>query len=290
MTIINRTYTGDSVALEDVILQDFPGKTIDAFDLVNNTVTLDISPTLSAQEITDIEALIDSNPVTSLPKIIGLSKGEAASKHFHNINYIIDIDTSIIPGLYPKRTFIYGACTNVKWYADSDLTDLVIDVVIQYTYDSLGIESTRTVTRTYYRTDDTAHYNVKTTTKNYENSPPLKIKAAMARRFNNANAVEQFLIDNAPALTVADSLITNMTIQQVKDSLAVFWNNYDHEENMYIKTGSLIFEQAAEDEVDVQFNWFNTIATSLSITGVADIRDYMIYQLSGGIRNKDGPI
>ena len=77
----------------------------------------------------------------ALPKITGLAESEAKNKNIHNINY----KNELVSSLYAKRTFSFGALTQVDWYSDQALTDKVLNVDVAYNYDGLGFATDRTV-------------------------------------------------------------------------------------------------------------------------------------------------
>jgi hypothetical protein len=219
-------------------------------------------------------------------KIVGLAREEAKKKHFHNINYEIDV----VESLYPKRTFKFGALVNVEWYSDPELTDLVLDVDMTYNYDVLGFAVDREVTRTWIKNDGTPHEDVKVTTKDYTINPQDQLDEAITRRTNNVRQINLWLIEVVPGLTAADENIDDVSLIEVRDSGVAFFEQYQLETTTYIETGSQLLEQQIIAETDQQWNWFDADASILQIVGVSDVRDWIIFQLSNGQRNKDGDI
>jgi hypothetical protein len=224
------------------------------------------------------------------PKILDLAKGNAASKHFHNILYDVEVTT-----LYPKRTFQFGAVTNVKWYSDSGLTDLIINVDIAYNYDALGFATDRTTTRTWYDKNGNPLPETKVTYKDYTINPQDQLEEAVRRRHNIVSQTNVFLIGAVPGLTLADTNVTDRTALDIRDAGISFFETYETEKSAFESTGSTNFENIVKDldislPENVQYDWFDADATSLGIPNVSDVRDYIIYQLSSGLRNKNGTI
>lgn len=96
----------------------------------------------------------------------------------HNYN------TGLTTTLFPKRDFFHGELQRVRWYADKEQTDLMIDVVITYQRDALGFPIERTTTRTWIREDGSAAMPNKITFKEYHNDAILQLTEGVKRRGN----------------------------------------------------------------------------------------------------------
>jgi len=266
------------------------GELLDLFDYhnrIDDQVTINFTQALSQQQKTDLDAIMASHPVANLGlKIYSIAKEEAKQKHFHNLFYTIEIE----PNLHPKRAFTFGVLNNIKWYSDGALTNLILEVDILYNYDGLGLVTDRIVTRKWYMENDNSHPDEKVTTKDYTINPQDQLDEAILRRTNNIRQTNLWLIGAVPGLTVADGTITDHTTIEIKDDGVAFFEKYELKKNKFVDVGSLELETAVKDEVDAQWDWFNTDATALGITAVSDVRDYIIYQLSSGVRNKNGDI
>lgn len=217
---------------------------------------------------------------TSPVKIYSLTRADAEFKHFHLIDYTIEVT----PALIPKRTFLFGALTNVKWYADAELTNLILEVDVSYNYNALGFATDRAVTRTWYREDGSADADTKITEKYYTINPQDQLDEIIVRRTNIVRQTNVYLIGIIPGLTAIDPNAADMTAQDIIFAGQTFFGAHDTEENVFIKTGSTVLEDAVRNETDSSCDWFNTDATPLGIPGVSDIRGFIIYQLSSGQR------
>jgi len=85
---------------------------------------------------------------------------------------------------FPKRTMIKGEVTRVDYFADEALTDLILRVDIAYTRDALYLAIERTVTRTWFREDNTPAPTQKFTKKIYTINIDDQMKEAHRRRQN----------------------------------------------------------------------------------------------------------
>ena len=71
-----------------------------------------------------------------------------------------------------------------EYYANDDLTDLVLKVDINYIRDSLGFAQERTTTRTWIKENEESHEDVKTTKKYYRQGTLSPIEEGVRRRGN----------------------------------------------------------------------------------------------------------
>lgn len=260
--------------------------------VVGDAMTIDFGQALTSQQESDLQAAIDAHPIINGQlRIYDYAKYDALHKHYHNINYVIDVQK-----LHPKRIFLFGAVVQVIWYAEPALITPVIQVDILYNYDTLGFATDRTVTRSWYRKNGQLHPHTKVTTKDYTINPQDQLDEAILRRKNNVRQTNLALIGVVPGLTQADPLVTDRTAEEVRDDGVSFYNNHTNDLTTYIETGSQNLENAVRDDITLSpwgtpvTGWFNANAQSLGITGVNDVRDFIIYNLSNGQRNKNGDI
>jgi hypothetical protein len=256
---------------------------------------VDITDTVQLGWLHDGDSFIDPGtpaaPVIEETKIQEIAKNEAGHKHPHNINY----KTELAQSLYPKREFTFGALTKVEWFSDVALTDKVIQVDIAYNYDPLGFATDRTTTRYWYNTDGSSFSEAKVTYKDYTINPQDQLDEAILRRTNILRQAEVTLIGLVPPLTIADPAVADATALQIKQDGIDFFELYELETSQYRSVGSQNLENVIKnldlnDPANAQYYWFATDATSLGITGVSDMRDWIIYQLSMGQRNAAGDI
>lgn len=160
------------------------------------------------------------------PKIYNLVDSSLADKHFHSINY----KTELTSNLHPKRTFSKGELIKVEWYSDTDLTDLVLIVDVNYTRGELTLSTERTTTRTWINTDNQENPNKKITLKKYSISPVLMYKEAAVRR---SNVIEELkynlitLLSSDGSKTVAESAETGRLIMNShKTAIDNYIQNY----------------------------------------------------------------
>lgn len=223
------------------------------------------------------------NQVWSAPKkikIYNLVREESSEKDYRDIDY----KTELTINLYPKRSFTFGQLDRVEWYSDETLTDLILTVDIVYNRDALGFAIDRTTTRTWYYDDNTPVPETKITKKIYTINPQDQLDEIIRMRDNNVKQINIFLIGMLPTLTSNDPNITDMTSQDAINSGRAFFAKYRSEKLGYIDEGSLDLENVVRYETDPQFTWMDTDATLLGIPNVNTVRQYIIFNLSKGVR------
>jgi hypothetical protein len=187
----------------------------------------------------------------------------------HNYN------SGLITTLYPKREFLHGELQRVCWFADKGFTDLVIEVNINYTRDSLGFPIERTTTRTWYKEDGSAASPTKVTHKEYFNDPILQLKEGVIRRGNlitNLTAtVMGLMIATIPALEGENELERQARIVLMgRNFLALYkkeFNNFIDDSNKEVIT-AVTYAQ------DFWLDNPNPLAPGTTI------RDYIVGELS----------
>ena len=122
----------------------------------------------------------DDEDVCCIPKIYKYVKNNVTLKHFHDIDYTIELSIK----LFAKRTFIKGELQSVIWYSDIDCTDAIINVAIVYVRDALGFAVSRTTTRSWVNMNDTLNSDTKITLKNYTINSLDQTEEGIRRRSN----------------------------------------------------------------------------------------------------------
>ena len=108
-------------------------------------------------------------------------------KHKYNLKKApmgLNYKNGLTTKLHSKRYFTQGELQKVEWYANPDLTDLVLIVDIQYKRDSLGFASERITTRTWINEDESEASPKKITKKVYSNDTLSQIEEGIKRRGN----------------------------------------------------------------------------------------------------------
>jgi len=116
----------------------------------------------------------------SQPKIYDIVRAELKFKHFHEIDYVVDV----IQDLFPKRTMVRGEVQKVDWYLDVACTNKVLSVEIVYVRDAMGFALSRTTTRTWINRDNTENPSKKVTTKVYTINNIEQVSEGIRRRGN----------------------------------------------------------------------------------------------------------
>ena len=116
-----------------------------------------------------LASFVDGDPEDKIPKIIDLAKGEAKSKHFHNIIYTSNKE--LTSSMIPVREKVQGEVRKVTWYRTLDVNqvpiDPIIEVNISYTRDGSGFALFRTTARTYFNRDGSPNPDIKYSQKFY---------------------------------------------------------------------------------------------------------------------------
>lgn len=203
----------------------------------------------------------------SKPKIYALAKGEAANKHFHNIDYKIELTQS----LYAKRTMIQGEVTQVDWYSDIALTDKVIRVNVSYNRDSIGFALNRTTTRTWINEDETDHPDVKVTQKDYTINLNEQLEEGQRRRGNLVNKLSLEVLGRMQVVLYGVHTPEEI-VQMGRDFLlqhSVAWAEF-----VKVSHQQILADIALPDSINDE--WLD----AWMIDNVITIRDYMIQEMT----------
>jgi len=209
-----------------------------------------LSGALTPQEDIDLDNFVasfaDSDPEQSVPLIYDYTKGEANSKHFHNIDYKRELIVSLIP----IRTIVKGELVKVDWYASMDAAtgtipeNLILSVSVSYNRDTTGFATYRVTNRTWYNRDGTANTDVKTTTKHYFVNHYEMIVEGLRRR--------KLLVNNLqiPVLTFMKEVLASQGYSDTAIMLKgrAFLDDYEDDFSKFIENSSTI-----TDPADVNF-------------------------------------
>lgn len=258
------------------------------FDL-SSELTVDEEATLD-QFILDF---IDSDPELKVPLIYDVAKSEAKSKHFHNINYNIELNQALIPEREKGTT--QGEVREVFWYKDMDNTDPanpfpinpVLRTNIQYFRDGTGFALYRVTNRTYYNRDGSENSEVKTTIKYYHINKQDMINEGEKRRGLLVKSIQ------IPTMNlIAEVLMpSGVTMENVVLKGRKFMDDYEDFFNKFVRNSSTITDPLDDDfgmktiivklrdESDPgHVEWLDKLPNSLG--GSTTIRQHLITEFS----------
>ena len=225
------------------------------------------------------------------PKIYGIAKEEAKQKHFHNIDYKVELEH----GLVPERTISQGEVVKVIWYRSLDQenkpTDPIIKVEIDYTRDTNGFAIFRKTTRTWYNEDGSENQEKKITTKYYFVNSTDMIDEGNKRRKLLVSSVQipvmKFMIEVLSPSGFSEQAV----ILKGRD----FLDAYDQLFNKFIENSSSITDPsnidfgkktivvALKDQsmngINSAFNSWLDLAPG-SLGGLKTIRQYLVEEFS----------
>ena len=175
-------------------------------DNIRFTVSDDWGSEYDTQLNSFMASYVDANPQDKIPKIIDLAKDP--NKHFHSINYILELKQSLIP----VRTVVQGEVTQVIWYRTLDAQmkpfDPIVKVNINYNRDDTGFATFRTTTRTWYNRDGSENIEVKNTQKFYFVNKADMIDEGIRRRSLLVKTIK------IPALEYLTSVLVPLNITE----------------------------------------------------------------------------
>lgn len=129
----------------------------------------------------------------------------------------------LVTNLFPLRTLVKGELQNVKWYADKEKTDLVIEEAMNYNRDVLGFALDRVTTRTWYREDGSAHHDTKVTVKEYDDLG--QIEEGVRRRGNLVKSMQK------PILGLLGQTMPNMGPAEIGIIATKFYEDFGFQFN-----------------------------------------------------------
>lgn len=242
----------------------------------DGTVSLFFTDDLTAQETTDLDAIVSGHTptVTSQPKIYDYT---VSSDDHRVLNYT----TGLLKKLFPARTFVQGELQKVEWYAEESQTDLILTVDIVYNRDTQGFAVDRTTTRTWKNKDGSDNDKNKVTKKVYDT--PGKINEGKRRRGNLidilTNNMMGFMIETM-AVDPTDPVEVASIIDQGKD----FMKHYQVEISAFVTEGHVSLKDALNTDANDGTNgtpdhtWLDNLPASLG--GSTSIRTYAVNELT----------
>lgn len=179
------------------------------------------------------------------PKIYNLLKPDVSLKHFHNIDYTIELNTV----LHRQDTFgLKGLLTKVEYFSDANKTDKVLEFNRTYTTHPVDGVTHKHTTRTYYNVDNTPNSDIKDR-GNYEYTTNQSRKATIRRRENITFNIEKELIDMIKVQSAPEDLIANM------QNAAAFASHLSPMKNSFISSGdsTLIVTEINKAQVQTDY-------------------------------------
>jgi hypothetical protein len=183
-------------------------------------------------------------------------------------NYICGLSTT----LFPKRTFVRGELQKVEWYADQACTDLVLEVDISYTRDSLGFALNRTTTRKWKNEDNTDNHKVKTTNKDYTINQLEQINEGIRRRDNIINGLQMPVLGMMIATKDQAASLTGKTDQEIILAGRDFLKSHKVSFQSFIDESH---QQIQTDITNDASDWLNNL-----IDATTTIRAYVLNEIN----------
>lgn len=252
-----------------------------------------LSEALTAPEEIELDAFVsafeDNDPELTVPKIYAIAMAEAKTKHFHNIDYKMEVVSGL--KLIHKRTVTKGEVTEVEWYktldAEQNPTDLVLRVNISYVRDASGFALYRTVVRTWINEDESENTETKISTKLYYVNPSDMIVEGDKRRKLLVQEIQIPVMNLIGEVLIPQGItLSNVIVKGRK-----FLDDYDGEFNKFKHHSSSITDPASpdfgmksvrvkiRDEADAtHVEWLDLYPNSLG--GSTSIRDYLMEQFN----------
>ena len=107
-----------------------------------------------------------------------------------------DYKRGLTISLYPKDYIEYGELYKTEYYANEDLTDLVLKVTVEYVRDQMGFAQERTTTRTWIKENEEEHPDTKVTKKYYRVGTLSPIEEGIRRRGNIVKGLQMPILWN----------------------------------------------------------------------------------------------
>ncbi len=265
-------------------------KIISVIKFGDDDLRFELLSAFDLQEELDLDGLIlnfiDADPELKIPMILDLAKSEARAKHFHNIDYKVEI----VGGLVPKRTVTKGEVTRVDWYRAIDTSQVPIDKVltvdITYFRDPSGFATYRVTNRTWINRDGSLNPEIKITPKYYYLNPADMIVEGLKRRKLLVNSIQ------IPVLTFMMETMLPLGHSQPEIIMMgrSFMDDYEPDFSRFIENSSSVndpqdvnfgrksiiveLEENAIDGRNKDYNeWLDK--KPASIGGAISIRDYL---------------
>jgi len=245
--------------------------TLDRIDTDDDVLDIYYADALSEGDETILTNAIAAHDNTKKEfKIYGCMRNPAYDKSEYPC--AVNFKTDLMYRLHPKNTFTAGVLTKIEYYKDYDGTtysDKILEEIIEYTYDSANLATSRTTSIYWYYTDESQSENCKTLLKYY--TPTESIQESQRRRQNILDSL-QLAIVGLIMQTESVDMATAMNLG------AIFLDAYEHETKSWIITPNLYALQNrlnAEVTGETDYQWlFNPIGGGLTV------RDYMLSQIN----------
>lgn len=272
-------------------------KIIGTLKFGDDLVRFNLSEALTVSEHSELDDFIssyqDRDPEGLIPKIYDLVKDDAKKKHFHNIDYIKDIES--MKNLIPKRTVSHGEVRKVEWFrtlnVNQEPEDLVLVVDISYTRDGTGFALYRNTVRKWINRDGSENSELKTTTKFYFINPSDMITEGYKRRKLLVQSIQ------IPTLTFMTEVLSPLGYSQEAIVLKgrAFMDEYESDFSKFIENSSTVTDPSDDNVgkktvivklenddisgVNADYNeWLDKAPPSLG--GLTTIRQYLINEFN----------
>lgn len=197
----------------------------------------------------------------------------------------IDYRTALTIPLFPKRTTLKGEVQRVDWYADAELTNLILSAEMTYKRDAYGFAKGRVTTRKWVMNNGEYHPLTKVTEKCYEINREDQIKEGKRRRENIVDTVQM------PVLGAMQAVLMPMghpvqeillLARKVMDHLDPYFKTFIQnsstvtdlsDPNVGRKTIVVEFERMATNE----YPWMKN---PVELLGGASIEQYLVNEFS----------
>jgi hypothetical protein len=247
-----------------------------ALDYVNtsdDSVDVVFLATLSGTEEATLSGVVDAHVAGTCDQFVKIHNyiENPDSYDLYEPPIGLDYITGLTTKFFPKRTMNKGEITKVDYYADEELTDLILTVDIAYNRDGLGLAVDRTVTRAWIKEDGQPHCCPKVTKKIYTINIEDQIKEAHRRRENIVDklllVVLGMMIATEPGETLADVLT------DARNFVFTYKTEFDTFES---SGGAEIITTVSGATVDgIIGNWLDNVIDGEGTT----IRQYMMVEL-----------
>lgn len=251
---------------------------------------------LEAQSVSDLDQptkdgidsiisnFVDADLSLKIPLIYSMAKSEAKTKHFHNIDYKMELTSALIP----LRTVIHGEVREVTWYASIGANNApenpIIKVSVTYTRDAgTALPIYRTTTREWYNVDGTLNEESKVTMKFYYINPSDQIEEGDRRRDLLVKSIQIPVMNMMVEVLIGTGLSITSILLKGRQFLDDYKEEFDRfvsnsstvtdpaDDNYGKKTVIVKLEEEARTEV---IQWMDAAPNSLG--GATTIRQYLI--------------
>ena len=267
----------------------------------SDEIRFTLSEELTEEEDSSLDSLIenflDNDPEFAMPLIISYAKAEAATKHFHNINY----KTELTVRLQKQSIILKGELQKVTWFRYMEYQTIngiptrvysvpVLKTETSWLRDASGFAIAKNPpVRTWYNEDGTENSEVKVMDDPYYYEDFEQIDEGVKRRTLLVKAIQK-----PTQMLIAEVMMPlGMSLETVLLRGREFLDDYDLEFNKFKQSSSSIIDTHLEDgNINPEFNkksivvklqneqkehhkeWLDKIP--LSLGGIKSIRDYLV--------------